>query len=44
MDKPMEFNDIKELTAAAVLETGKDKLKIADTKKLITKLYLWFLL
>ena len=33
MDKPMEFNDIKELTAAAVLETGKDKLKIAGHKE-----------
>jgi biopolymer transport protein ExbD len=33
MAKPMEFNQIKELTAAAVQKTGKQKLRIAGHKK-----------
>jgi biopolymer transport protein ExbD len=33
MAKPMEFNQIKELAAAAVQKTGKQKLRIAGHKK-----------
>ena len=33
MAKPMEFNQIKELPAAAVQKTGKQKLRIAGHKK-----------
>ena len=33
MEKPMEFNQIKELAAAAVQKTGKQKLRIAGHKK-----------
>ena len=29
LDNPMEFDEIKELAAAAVMETGKSKLKVA---------------
>lgn len=33
LDKPMEFEEIKELTAAAVESDGKAKLKIAGHRK-----------
>jgi biopolymer transport protein ExbD len=33
MAKPMEFNQIKQLAAAAVQKTGKQKLRIAGHKK-----------
>ena len=42
MAKPMEFNQIKELAAAAVQKTGKQKLRIADTKRQVTRLFLAF--